>query len=214
VTAPGAIASAFGVNLSATTAAAEPGPLPTTLGGIRVAITDSAGQRALARLFYVAPGQINFIVPDNASTGEASLSVESGMAARAIGSFRIEAIAPAVFTADGTGRGRPAGWIVRATPGGGQSFHPATEPVNLSGDSSDAVLVLFGTGIRGRGDSPVQVTIGEVAAEVLYAGPQNEFAGLDQVNVRIPRVLAGRGEVPVRLAISGNQANPVSLQIR
>jgi uncharacterized protein (TIGR03437 family) len=212
--APGAITSAFGVNLSATTAAAEPGPLPTTLGGIRVAVTDSAGQRSLARLFYVASGQVNFVLPDGASLGEASLSIESATAARAIGSFRIEAVAPALFTADGTGRGRPAAWIVRATPGGGQSLHPAAEPVNLSTDPSEVVLVLFGTGIRGRGDSPVQVTIGEVAAEVLYAGPQSEFAGLDQVNVRIPRTLTQRGEIPVRLAISGRQANPVSLQIR
>ncbi len=36
--------------------------------------------------------------------------------------------------------------------------------------------------------------IGGVDAQVVFAGPQGEFAGLDQVNLRLPDGLAGRGE--------------------
>jgi len=48
-------------------------------------------------------------------------------------------------------------------------------------------LSFYGTGIRGRSSlSNVAVTIGGVSAQVLYAGPQGTYPGLDQVNVGLP----------------------------
>jgi uncharacterized protein (TIGR03437 family) len=74
---------------------------------------------------------------------------------------------------------------------------------------------LYGTGIRGRGrlDSAA-CTVGGAAAPVLYAGPQGGFAGLDQVNVLLPRSLRGSGSVAVRLSVDGLAANPLELNIR
>jgi hypothetical protein len=46
------------------------------------------------------------------------------------------------------------------------------------------------------------------------AGPQGDFAGLDQVNVRLARGLAGRGEVQVLLSVEGKPANTVTVNIR
>ena len=46
------------------------------------------------------------------------------------------------------------------------------------------------------------MTIGGVECEVLYAGPQGSFVGLDQVNVRVPRELAGRGQLNLILNIT------------
>jgi uncharacterized protein (TIGR03437 family) len=60
----------------------------------------------------------------------------------------------------------------------------------------------------------VHCTIGGVSAPVLYAGPQNTFTGLDQVNVQIPAELAGRGEVTVVLSVDGQLANPVTVNVQ
>jgi uncharacterized protein (TIGR03437 family) len=60
----------------------------------------------------------------------------------------------------------------------------------------------------------VTVKIGGMDAEVQYAGRQPEFAGLDQVNVLLPRELAGRGEVDVVLKVDGHAANLVRVNIK
>jgi hypothetical protein len=74
--------------------------------------------------------------------------------------------------------------------------------------------MLFGTGIRGRSsDAAVRATIGGVAAEVTGALPQGQYPGLDQVNVRLPRSLAGKGEVNIALTVDGKAANTVTVRV-
>jgi uncharacterized protein (TIGR03437 family) len=64
-------------------------------------------------------------------------------------------------------------------------------------------LILFGTGLRGRSSlSNVSATIGGVKAPVEYTGAQGEFAGLDQVNLALPRSLAGRRDQPSELYLT------------
>jgi uncharacterized protein (TIGR03437 family) len=53
-----------------------------------------------------------------------------------------------------------------------------------------------------------------VLQEVLYAGAQGAFAGLDQVNVRLSRNLAGRGLVDVLLTVDGKMANTVKIHMK
>jgi len=48
---------------------------------------------------------------------------------------------------------------------------------------------------------------------VQYAGPQGGYAGLDQVNIRVPRSLAGRGNVDVVLTVDGKTANAVTIKV-
>jgi len=60
----------------------------------------------------------------------------------------------------------------------------------------------------------VRATVGGIASTVSYVGSQNQFAGLDQINVLIPRELAGRGEVDVTLAVDGRPANTVRVKIK
>ena len=45
----------------------------------------------------------------------------------------------------------------------------------------------------------------------LFAGPQNQYPGLDQVNAELPASLAGAGEVTVSFAVSGKPTNPVTI---
>ncbi len=77
------------------------------------------------------------------------------------------------------------------------------------------ILLLFGTGIRGRTSlDTVKVKIGWVDAEVQYAGPQSEYPGLDQVNVKLPRTLAGRGKLEILLTADGKAANTVEVNLK
>jgi uncharacterized protein (TIGR03437 family) len=49
---------------------------------------------------------------------------------------------------------------------------------------------------------------------VLFADAAPGFTGLDQVNVRLSRALAGRGELDVALTVDGLAANLVRVNIR
>lgn len=49
---------------------------------------------------------------------------------------------------------------------------------------------------------------------VLGTAAQRQFAGLDQVKVRLPRALAGRGEVDVVLMVDGKSANVVKVRVQ
>ena len=83
-------------------------------------------------------------------------------------------------------------------------------PIDLGDESDKVYLVLFGSGIRGRKDSSlVKTKIAELDAPVLYAGAQGDLAGLDQVNVLLPRSLKGRGEVRLVCSVGSKDANQV-----
>jgi uncharacterized protein (TIGR03437 family) len=60
----------------------------------------------------------------------------------------------------------------------------------------------------------VSVTIGGAVAKVLFAGAQSEYAGLDQLNVVVPRSLVGAGEVPIVLTVDGQTANAVTVSLK
>jgi len=76
-------------------------------------------------------------------------------------------------------------------------------------------LVLFATGARHRASlGAVSVKIGGVNADALYAGPQGSFAGLDQLNVLLPRSLAGRGEMDVSVQVEGQEANKLRVAVK
>jgi hypothetical protein len=88
----------------------------------------------------------------------------------------------------------------------------APVPIELGSDTDQAILVLFGTGIRGGAN--VTARIGGLEAPVLYAGPQGQYAGLDQVNVRVPRSVAGTGKAPILLTVEGKRANIVTVNFQ
>lgn len=77
------IAAAFSVNLATATETAESLPLPIRLGGAQVTVRDSEGVERAAPLFFVSPGQINFLIPTGTAPGAAivTISNERGLAA-------------------------------------------------------------------------------------------------------------------------------------
>ena len=121
--------------------------------------------------------------------------------------------APVLLTMDGTGGGAAAAVVYRVTSGGAASYESV--PVQLGPASDQVFLVLFATGARDRSSmAAVSVKIGGEDSEVLYVGPQGTYPGLDQINVRLPRTLAGRGRVSVELTIDGRRSNLPAVTIQ
>jgi len=220
------IAVAFGSNLATGTQVATTLPLPTSLAGAQVLVKDSAGTERLAPLFFAAPGQINYQIPPGIVTGAATITVSNGNTAVGFGTTQIEVVAPGLFAANASGQGVAAAYALRVKAGGSQTTDPVAQfdtaqskfvsvPIDLGPESDQVFLVLFGTGIRFRSAlSAVTAKIGGVDAQVMFAGPQGGFVGLDQVNLLIPRSLAGRGEVDVTLIVNGKLANTVKVNIK
>ena len=50
--------------------------------------------------------------------------------------------------------------------------------------------------------------------EIAFSGEHGSFAGLDQINLKVPRSLAGRGEVAVRATVDGAVANLVRVSFK
>ncbi len=223
--APGSIANAIGSNLASIAESATAFPLPTMLANRTVTLKDSAGVELPAPLFYAGPSQINYVVPDGAAPGPATVTVRNGVSVVATGAVTIAAVAPGLFTANSDGKGAPAAEAVLVAADSTQTFVPVAQcgttlgscvpvPVDLAPSATVAVvLCLYGTGIRGY-STAVTATVGGLDAKVLYAGAQNQYIGLDQVNVLIPYALAGRGEVDLALAADGKAANTVRVNIK
>ncbi len=221
-----AITAAFGNNLATTTQTVTSLPLPTSLVGTSVSIRDRVGSLHMAPLFFVSPTQVNYQIPPNTALGPATVTITNGDGGTSLGMIQISAIAPGLFTANANGQGVAAGVALRLRADGSQSYESIAQfdeaqnqyfprPLDLGPETEQVFLVLFGTGIRRHGSlSGVIAHIGNAEAQVLYAGEQKDFVGLDQVNLRLPRSLIGRGEVSVTLTVNGIMANPVQVSIK
>lgn len=227
--APDSISAVFGVELTRRNETATTQPLPYTLADAQVAIGPSFGGGIGAPLFFASPSQINLLVPAEVNLGEASLLVYSGTGqGQYISSspVLIEKVVPGLFAANANGQGVAAAVALRVKADGTQvyeavtQFNPMTNrfvalPLDVSNAAEQVFLLLFGTGLRNHsGLANVSARVGGAATEVLFAGKQGSLAGLDQVNLLLPRTLAGRGEVDIVLTVDGKAANTVRVGIK
>ena len=49
---------------------------------------------------------------------------------------------------------------------------------------------------------------------VTFANAQGQFAGVDQINVLLPRTLSGRGEINLTVVADGKAANTVKVKVK
>ncbi len=211
--APGAAMTIFGRNLSTSTMQALAYPLPTTLGTTMVMVNG-----APAPLYYVSPGQINFQMPSDAPLGNAR--VEVNVEGQHVSSFDAQ---PVMLTAVDPGLymngPRAAALNPDLTP------HTAATP-----QAAGAILAFY---LTGQGtvkpaipdgsaapaaplsmvDGAAQATIGGQPAEVIFAGLAPGFAGLTQINVRIPEGLSP-GDHPAFIVINGIPSNAGLISVR
>ncbi len=214
--APNTIATIYGANLSWTTHAIGPadlngGTLPTSLDGVTVYVNG-----IFCGLFYVSPGQINFLIPYDLATNSATVYVvRQGVAGPRV-TIPLASTAPGFFEwngnfavaehADGSvisgdDPARPGEIIVLYAAGLGRTI-----PDVPSGHVvSTATSILYA--------SQLQIFLNDVAcppSSILYAGLTPGYAGLYQINLRLPDVLAPNPSI--RIAI-GTQISPDSIQL-
>lgn len=224
VTAEG-IAAVFGQKLSTVTSPVTGGDtdpntpgvqLPTTLGGTTVKVNG-----ADAPLFFVSAGQVNFQIPKDTATGTATVTITTDDNTVSTGTVPIVATAPSLFSAASTGTGPAAAQVLRRRNGVDTIENVAvfsqgqfvTSPISLGPDTDQLFLILYGTGIRGNTQlSNVSATIGGLDSQVLFAGAQGGFVGLDQANTVIPRTVTKDQDLEIVLTISGTASNRVTIR--
>ncbi len=194
--APGSIVTIFGSNLTNVTASVtDPSHPPVTLGGTSVAIGDT-----VATLFFVSPNQINAVVSTQVAGGTEPVIVMSP-GGSATGSVVIDANSPpGLFSLTGTGT--HDGAIIQSLTGRVGAF-------SVTQGTDDTYLSLFLTGANLT--ATPTVTVAGVAVNVAFAGASPCCAGLEQINVTLPKSLAGAGRVPVMVQAGGQSSNVVEI---
>lgn len=197
--------SLFGSVLATSTATADTVNWPTTLGGTTVTVKDSAGISRPAPIYYTSAGQVNYRIPDGSATGNASVTIAAG-GGSATTNIYIASVYPNLFMADPAGAA--SGYVTRVR-GGVQITENLAKAIDVSQD--EVYLVLYGSGLGAA--TSATATVGGAAADVIYAGPQGTYAGLDQFNVRLPKSLAGKGSVDVVITAGDRPSNVVHVNI-
>lgn len=219
------IVAIFGGRFTDSVVVATTNPLPTELGKVRVGVTDRTGTTYAAPLFFVSPTQINCQIPPGLILGAVKLYVTADVMTTSE-DLILARVAPGLFSADASGKGLAAAVVLRVKENGQQVYEPVAQfdpaqngivavPIELSNPNEQVFLILYGTGLRLRSSlSAVSASVGGQMTDVLYAGLQGEFIGLDQVNLPLPRSLAGRGEVEVQVTADGISSNVVKVSIK
>ena len=173
-------------NAAGASSAIAPGSLATInyfLGQIdtalpaTVSLLPAGAATALnAQVVGVSPFSITFVVPADAPVGDAEIIFKPGGGAT---QWARATIVPASFALFGNGSTGPA--IVQNIAADGT--------VTLNGLASPAqpgqAIVLWGTGLGATPSSSIQVTLGGVNQQVLYAGIAPGQPGLNQINIRV-----------------------------
>jgi uncharacterized protein (TIGR03437 family) len=207
--APGSIVTLFaeaGQSLTSVTASASGTTLPTNISGTQVLVNGTP-----TGLFYVSPSQINFLMPESA-VGTVNLSINGSNGERTEGAV-LTAPNPAIFTANSRGSGAAAALVTSD----GRNFQRVADangnaiPISVGSSGQPNYLILFGTGLRTQG--PLLVKVGGYDCNVTWSGPHPQFAGLDQINARLPESLRGVGTVTVVVTVGGFIANFAQVNI-
>jgi uncharacterized protein (TIGR03437 family) len=226
---PGSLCSAFGTKLAVPVAQPEATTSLYQNNGTTVEVLDSLGRIHRTPLFFAASiadgsfDQVNFYLPEEVAPGVASVTITASTGEVSQGTITIQPFAPALFTQQQNGKGEAA--VVGTSDGVSFQYGFAKQDPNR-----DVYVSLFGTGWRFANSTPVGAApelTSEVAAprhtvivevnrqpvEVLYAGAQPEFLGLDQINIRLPRDLMP-GVYPMVIKIGDQMSNEVLLRVQ
>ena len=218
------IASIFGNGLASATTAAPSLPLPTTLGDTTVTVRDAANTTRNAQLFYASPLQVNALIPAGTLNGAATITVLQSGTSVGSGTITVATVAPGLFAANANGAGVVAGYMQRVKADNSQvieaifqydsvSQKNVAKAIDMSSATDKVYLIIFGTNIRNRTSlSGVVCDLGGIAATVEYAGKQDTYAGLDQLNILVPNTVAGKGEVNLNLRVDAIAANVVTVK--
>jgi uncharacterized protein (TIGR03437 family) len=211
--APGSIVSIFGDRLAGEVKVAGTNRLPQEIDTTAVLLNGNA-----IPLYFIAPTQINALLPYDLASGNAALQIRRGDQVSGQLTLRVAAQAPGIFTLNEGGSGAAVA-VDALTNEVISERNPA-----LAG----RYMVVYATGL-GRLQNPLAtgeipataneaavrpvLTLNGTSVPVLYAGVTPGFLGLYQVNFQIPANL-GAGTYPLRLMQGGVASNLSTLTVR
>jgi uncharacterized protein (TIGR03437 family) len=217
--AQGSFFSIFGSGLGPDPSrSADSYPLGTTLGNVSVKVTQGATSVAAIPLF-VAPFQINAVMPSNVPTGTVQVTVTYNGATSTTAPVQVVASNFGAFSVS-AGRG----------PGIVQNYvSPTQAPLNTSGVTAAPgdTVILWGTGLGplpgGASDSlppaagslavSVRVSVGRESVQPVYSGRAPGLAGVDQINFVIPQNAPLGCYVPIQVVAAGMASNVITMAI-
>jgi uncharacterized protein (TIGR03437 family) len=195
---------------------ADPKNPTDSLAGVSVKVKDALAVERVAPVLFTRSGEVGYIVPSGTAPGMARITITSANGSVHTATLRIENVGPRVFLESSWSSEHefPASVLVRVRAGQ-QSVSPLVFPIDLGQARDETYICLFGTGFRfRRALDSVKAIIGGVDAPVVYAGPQGEFVGMDQVNLKLPPSLAGRGLVELQIMLDGSLIHGGYLQFK
>jgi uncharacterized protein (TIGR03437 family) len=205
----------FGTDTADAFSQSTPIPLPTALANIQVTVNGTP-----APLYYVSPGQINFVVPWNAPTGgTADVQVLNTVTGQLLAASKVNmnTVSPAIFVGASVGVGvRLAAVINNASGTVNDATHPAKRGEYISiyatgqglvpsppadGDiprnglvaAQGSLRVIIGTDYTDQiqlQGSEQRSIPGADINFIQFSGLSPSFPGMWQVNVRIPQATA------------------------
>jgi uncharacterized protein (TIGR03437 family) len=220
---PGSLISLWGSHLTDSTVSADGSPWPSTLGGVHVQLTAAGGYTRQIPLLLSSPGQVNAWIPGDVPTGAVSIILTNAAGASFRTASYVESVGPALFAIQKDGTSFAAAVLIRVHADGTDSAEslvgsdPTTGelvPVSASpGAASDRLyLSLYGTGFTGV----TAQTVGSVspghpndALPILYAGPQGQIDGLDQINIELSGELVSEPSLDILLVAKKPDGYPV-----
>lgn len=215
--APGGLISIFGTNLADQQGVPTQVPLPTELNSAEVRLGDQP-----LPLLYTSNGQLNAQVPYGLPVNtDLQLIVKRGPALSTSQSLTVAAAQPGIFTTSQNGSGQ--GIIFLAD---GRTYAQPGSPARR-GD----VVVIYCTGLGAvnpavkegaaapanplaRTVTVPSVSIGGQAAAVEFSGLTPGFAGLYQVNARVPQNITPGNAVPVTITMTGQTSPVVTMAVQ
>lgn len=219
----GSLVSVYGAGLAGEAVAAESLPLPLELGGVRIELIAGGGEAVAVPLIFVSATQINCLLPDDLDEGWVELRVIRDGTVLAVERLRITATAPALFAADGSGGGPPAGQVLRIAADGTREIELLASfdtdqaiyqplPVRRQTTEERVFLIFYGTGFRNASSGGTIEFNGVAGPPLTYLGEQPDFPGLDQANVELSDAVAVTGEVRVALLADGSRSNELVIE--
>lgn len=209
----GSMVTVFGVNLANSMAVTQRPDFDYMLGGVSVTVTGAAAQ-----LIYVSPGQINFVLPQGAATGDAiEYSINNnGIVTK--GTAKISDAGPGVFTYGSQGSGSAAATCQAVSSDNPPVVTYGLPPCAVSDDTNQRFLNIYLTGVRNAASGTITLVYGPSGSQTTvtpqYVGPQGTYPGLDQINILLPKDFPkGTTTVKVRYT-SGTttiDSNPVDI---
>jgi uncharacterized protein (TIGR03437 family) len=197
---PATVSTRFGSDTKKFDELPNPLPLPTTLADIQLTVNGTP-----APLFFVSPGQINFMVPmgtpDN-GTADVLVTRQSTGQILGAGPIAMDVASPALFSADSSGKGQLAVLNQDNTPNSGSNPAARGSVISIYATGQGKVDNAPADGAPASGLIPTAeqphvlispcwvddagCTGDPITDNVKFSGLAPGFVGVWQINVRIP----------------------------